>query len=88
MVVRILLQTTLLSTETDDWTIGSFSLLTNYLKNLTDEYGQPLCEVTARDRHPDADGNDPILSHLDRNQFDELWLFALDVGRGTEPDGL
>lgn len=61
---------------------GPYSLLTAYLTSLTDEYGQPLCEVTARDRHPDADGNDPILSHLDRNQFDELWLFALDVGDG------
>ena len=82
MVLRILLQTTLLPTETDDWTISNFSLLTDYLKSLTDEHGQPLCEVMARDRHPDADGNDPMLSNLDRNQFDELWLFALDVGNG------
>jgi hypothetical protein len=82
MVIRILLQTTLLPTETDDWTIARFSLLREYLASLQDEAGKNLCEITARDRQPDAEGNDPILSNLDRSQFDELWLFALDVGGG------
>ena len=82
MAIRVLLQTTLLPTDTDDWVISTFSLLTDYLTSLTDDQGQPLCEVTARDRHPDANGNDPVLSTLDRKDFDELWLFALDVGGG------
>ncbi|MBD2465880.1 hypothetical protein H6G89_33375 [Oscillatoria sp. FACHB-1407] len=79
--IRILLQTTLPTVE-EDWSIWRFSLLQGYLESLQDEQGNPLCQITARDRQPDADGNDPILSNLDRSQFDELWLFALDVGDG------
>lgn len=82
MSIRILLQTTLLPSEEDDWTIARFSLLRDYLEALQDESGNPLCQVTARDRQPDAEGNDPILSQLDRRDFDQLWLFALDVGGG------
>ncbi|WP_404785697.1 hypothetical protein [Altericista sp. CCNU0014] len=85
MPIRILLQTTLLPTETDDWTIRRFSLLEGYLAGLKDNDDQPLCAVTARDRTPDAKGDDPVLSNLDRQNFDELWLFALDVGNGLSP---
>ena len=56
--IRILLQTTITTTE-DDWSIARFSLLRDYLAALKDEAGNALCEVTARDR-ADAD-NDPIL---------------------------
>ncbi len=80
--IRILLQTTLLPTEQDDWVIGRFSMLQDYLASLKDEAGNPLFQVTARDREPDAEGNDPILSTLDRENFAQLWLFALDVGGG------
>lgn len=80
--LRILLQTTLLPTEEDDWVIERFSLLRDYLTSLDGEDGKPLCDMTARDRTPDANGDDPILSNLDRANFDELWLFALDVGSG------
>lgn len=80
--IRILLQTTLLSTEEDDWTIARFSRLRHYLTALTDAAGNPVCEVTARDREPNANGDDPVLSTLDRDKFDQLWLFALDVGDG------
>lgn len=82
MPIRILLQTTLLATAEDDWTIASFSILRDYLASLKNSEGNPLCEVTARDREPDSRGNDPVLSNLDRENFDELWLFALDVGEG------
>jgi hypothetical protein len=78
--IRILLQTTLPSTD-DDWSIDRFSLLRNYLASLTSDNGKPLCRVTARDRAADASGNDPVLSQLDRSEFDELWLFALDVDK-------
>jgi hypothetical protein len=37
---RILLQTTLLPTDTDDWTISRFSFLRNYLSGLKDEAGE------------------------------------------------
>jgi hypothetical protein len=82
--IRILLQTTIPTTE-DDWSIERFSLLRDYLASLKDEEGNPLCKVTARDRSEDADGNDPVLSTLGDSDFDELWLFALDTGGGLSP---
>lgn len=82
MPLRVLLQTTLLPTDEDDWIIRRFAKLTDYLASLTDATGEPLVTVTSRDRTPDADGNDPVLSQLDRADFDQLWLFALDVGGG------
>jgi len=82
---RILLQTTLPPTDTDDWTIARFSLLRNYLSGLKNNNGEHLFAVTARDRTPNDAGDDPCLSELSRDRFDELWLFALDVGDGLSP---
>ncbi|WP_218016220.1 hypothetical protein [Sphingomonas asaccharolytica] len=82
--IRILLQTTITGIA-DDWNIGRFSMLRDYLAGLTDEEGAPLCDVTARDRT--APGSpDPILSTIDRSDFDELWLFAVDTGDGLDPE--
>lgn len=82
--IRILLQTTIPGTA-DDWNISRFSMLRDYLAGLTDEDGAPLCEVTARDRT--APGSpDPILSTIDRSDYDELWLFAADTGDGLDPE--
>lgn len=78
--IRILLQTTIPPIE-DDWHIGRFSLLRDYLSGLTDDDGQPLCAVTARDRTAPG-APDPILSTIDQSDFDQLWLFAVDVGDG------
>jgi hypothetical protein len=77
--IRILLQTTIPEVA-DDWHIGRFSLLRDYLASLKDEQGNRLCEVTARNRQ--GGDSDPVLSTLDRSDFDELWLFAVDVGDG------
>ena len=79
--IRILLQTTIPETK-DDWHIGRFSLLRDHLASLKDEVGNVLCQVTARNRESDAGGDDPLLSTLDRLDFDELWLFAVDTGDG------
>src|ERR1044072_3734237 len=79
--IRILLQTTIPSTE-DDWHVGRFSLLREHLSGLRDDEGRPLCEVTARDRVTNADGDDEVLSRLDSTDVDELWLFAVDTGDG------
>jgi hypothetical protein len=80
--IRILLQTTIPTTQ-DDWSIWRFSMLNSYLASLKDEAaGSPLFEVTARDKESDAEGSDPVLSTLDKSDFDQLWLFALDVGDG------
>ncbi len=74
--IRILLQTTIPTTE-DDWSIGRFSMLSEYLASVKDEAGDNIFEVTS-----DPEGNDPILSNLGESDFDQLWLFALDVGEG------
>ncbi len=79
--IRILLQTTIPTTE-DDWHVGRFSLLAEHLRGLRDAEGRTLCEVTARDRVTNAAGDDEVLSRLDATDFDELWLFAVDTGDG------
>ena len=84
--IRILLQTTIPGVE-DDWHIGRFSLLHQHLNSLKDQEGNSLCEVTARNREVDPAGDDEVLSRLDTTNFDELWLFAVDIGDGlTESD--
>ena len=79
MAIKILLQTTIVPT-TDDWSIARFHLLSGFLSGQRDASGKPLFEVTARDRA--AATNDPVLSTLHRSDFDEMWLFAVDVGDG------
>ena len=84
--IHILLQTTIPFAE-DNWHIGRFSLLSNELTSMKDEAGNLVCEVTARNRETDSAGNDPVLSTLDKTDFDELWLFAIDSGDGLSvPD--
>lgn len=82
---KILLQTTIPFTE-DDWHIGRFSLLTEHLRSLTDSDGAPLFDVHTRNRDEDLHAADSVLSTLDESDFDQLWLFALDVGDGLTPD--
>jgi len=77
MAINILLQTTIPNVE-DDWNIERFSLLREHLASLDDG----AYKVTARNREPDAEGNDRVLSVLDTTDFDELWLFAVDTGDG------
>src|SRR3982751_314173 len=79
--IRILLQTTIPTTE-DDWHIGRFSLLRDHLSSLKDEATGRGCEVLARDREENGNGDDPVLSTLDSSDFDQLWLFAVDSGHG------
>ncbi len=76
MTIRILLQTTIPSIE-DDWHIGRFSLLRDYLASI------PGFAVTARDRGP-LGAPDPVLSKLHESDYHELWLFAVDVGDGLD----
>jgi len=79
--INILVQTTI-PAITDDWNVDRFSLLRDHLVSLTDESGKPRYNVTARNREVNADGNDAVLSVLDKTDFDELWLFAVDSGNG------
>lgn len=83
---KILLKTTIPYTE-DDWHSGRFSLLSTQLESVRDDSGARLFSVTARDRTIDANGDDPDLINLPDSDFDELWLFAVDVGAGlSTPD--
>jgi hypothetical protein len=79
-VIKVLLQTTIPTTR-NDWSIARFSCLSTLLAEQRDREGKRAFEVTARDRDP-LGAPDAVLSTLDRSDFDELWLFAVDVGNG------
>jgi len=83
--VKILIQTTVPYTE-DDWHVGRFSMLTEHLRSQTDADGNAIYHVTTRNREADANGIDPVLSELNESDFDQLWLFALDLGDGLSPE--
>jgi hypothetical protein len=78
-MTRILLQTTIPPIE-DDWHIGRFSRLAAHLAGL------PRVEVVARDRAAPAGETDPVLGGLADSDFDQLWLFAVDVGDGLNAE--
>lgn len=63
---KLLLQTAIPYTK-DDWSIERFSMLAQYLSELTDANGNHLYAVSARDRENMANGDDKILSTLDRS---------------------
>ena len=78
---NILLQTTIPYIE-DDWHVARFSELQKHLESITDSSGAQLYNVTARNREVDEQGSDPLLRELDKSDFNELWLFAVDSGDG------
>ena len=82
---RILIQTTI-PPMADDWHVGRFSLLTQYLRGLRGDDGAELYDVVARDRASANDGADPVLANMDESDFDQLWLFAVDEGDGLNPE--
>jgi hypothetical protein len=82
--IKILLQCTI-PTTVDDWSIARFSQLGKVLRDERGLHGQPLFNVTMRDREPNG-SPDSVLSTLDRSDFDQLWLFAVDVGDGLTPE--
>ncbi len=83
--IKILLQTTIPPTA-DDWSITRFSRLGALLGDAKTSSGAPMYDVTMRDRDPSG-APDSVLSNLDQSDYDELWLFAVDVGDGlTEAD--
>ncbi|MGN6479122.1 hypothetical protein [Luteibacter sp.] len=81
---RILMQTTI-PFDADDWHIGRFSLLRDTLEGMRGDNGERLYEVTARDRDP-IGAPDSVMSMLDTSDYDQLWLFAVDVGNGLAPE--
>jgi hypothetical protein len=82
---NLLLQNTI-EGDQDDWNFGRFGLVKAFLESVRDEAGAPAFHVTARNRGPRGEP-DPVLSRLDESDFQQLWLFAVDVGDGlTEED--
>jgi hypothetical protein len=80
---KILIQTTI-EPAAEDWAIHRFSQLVQLLRDQRDGGGAPLYEVVARDRAVRGQP-DPVLSTIDRSDFDALWLLAVDVGDGLDP---
>ena len=76
---KILLQTTIPYAK-EDWSIERFSMLAEILSGVSN--GAKPYSVTARNRENDAEGNDLVLKRLDETNFDQLWLFGVDVGGG------
>ena len=76
-MAKILMQTTI-PYSADDWHIGRFSLLRDWLAREHD--------VVARNREDGADGLDPVLANLASSDFDQLWLFAVDTGDGLKAE--
>lgn len=72
--IKILVQTTI-PRAPDNWSVDSLTLVRNELAALD-------AEVVARDREGEPTEPDSVLSTLDKSDFDELWLFALDQGEG------
>lgn len=68
--MRLLVQCTI-PYAADDWHVGRFSLLVQQLRAAGHH-------VVARDLAPSARGEDPVLSRLSRDDFDELWLLGVD----------
>ena len=83
-MINVLLQTTI-APDPDDWAIERFSLLRAFLAAARDADGARTFRVTARNRAP-LGRPDPVLSTLHNSDFDELWLFAVDVGNGLTPE--
>jgi hypothetical protein len=78
--IKILLQTTI-PTNVDDWSIARFGKLAKLLEEIPTINGRAQFEITARDREP-LGAPDSLLSTLDRGEFDQMWLFAVDIGDG------
>lgn len=76
-MANILVQTTLCDGE-GEWQIDRFASLITLLRS--DGHG-----VVARNRTPQLDGSDPVLSTLDESDFHQLWILATDRGNGLAP---
>lgn len=77
---NLLLQTTI-EGDPDDWNIARFSRVGEFLSQLRGPDGRLAFRVTARNRDR-RDAPDAVLSKLPELAFDQLWLFATDVGDG------
>jgi len=69
----------------DDWSIERFSTLAETLSSSSDEHGNRRFDVASRNRDNPGNTDDGVLKRLDESDFDQLWLFGVDVGGGITP---
>lgn len=81
---KILLQTTIPYIQ-DDWSIERFSTLAEILSDSSDNNGNRKFQVVSRNRDNHGNDDDSVLKRLDDTDFDQLWLFGVDVGGGITP---
>src|SRR5690606_6381880 len=79
-MLNILLQTTI-DDVPDDWNIGRFSHLAEFLSQLRDEQSRLAFEVTIRNRAASVKPNS-VLSNMHDSCFQQLCLLAVDGGDG------
>ena len=81
---KILLQTTIPYIQ-DDWSIERFSTPAEILSNSSNDHGNRKFGVVSRNRDNQGNADDCVLKRLDETDFDQLWLFGVDVGGGITP---
>ncbi len=81
---KILLQTTIPYIQ-DDWSIERFSTLAEILSNSSNDHGNRKFGVVSRNRDNQGNADDCVLKRLDETDFDQVWLFGVDVGGGITP---
>ena len=82
--MSIELRTTIITTR-EDWAVARVELLGDFLRGQKDGFGTSLFVVAARDREP-LESADPFLSILHREEFDEVWLAAIEKGANLRPE--
>jgi hypothetical protein len=60
-------------------------MLAEILSGSRDDLGNRKFEVVSRNRDNQGNGDDSVLAGLDESDFDQLWLFGVDVGGGITP---
>jgi hypothetical protein len=81
--MSIRLRTTIVTTR-EDWSIARIELLANFLREEKDGVRTALFAVSTSDTEP-LESADPVLSILNREDFDAMWLAATDMGAGLRP---
>lgn len=82
--MSIQLRTTIVTTR-EDWSVARIELLGDFLREQKGGLGTALFAVAASDREP-LESADPFLSILHRDEFDPMWLAAIDTGADLRPE--
>jgi hypothetical protein len=81
--MSIRLRITIVTTR-EDWSVARIELLVDFLRKEKDGLRTAVFAVASTDTEP-LESADPLLSILDREDFDAKWLAAMDTGAGLRP---